>query len=86
MPNQSQLKSDKLRAGEDGLRQLQAKDRKIEEQIHKRIEVQHQLDELKLEHTHEVWLLKQEVKNLEEKNKAQRKSHQGNSLPSSLAS
>jgi hypothetical protein len=57
----------------------------IEEQIHKRIEVQRQLDELKLEHTCEVWLLKQEIKNLEEKNKAQRKTHQGNSLPSPLA-
>jgi hypothetical protein len=33
---------------EDGLRQLQAKDMQIEEQIHKRIAVQRQLDELKL--------------------------------------
>jgi hypothetical protein len=71
---------------EDGLHQLQAKDKQIEEHIHKRIAVQHKLDELKLEHTREVWLLMQEVKNLEEKNKAQRKAHQGNSLPSSLAS
>jgi hypothetical protein len=71
---------------EDGLRQLQAKDRQIEEHIHKRIEVQRQPDELKLERTREVWLLKQEVKNLEEKNKAQKKVHQGNSLPSTLAS
>jgi hypothetical protein len=62
MANQSRMKSDKLRALEDGLRQLQAKDRQIEEQIHKRVEVQHQLDEIKLEHTREVWLLKQEIK------------------------
>jgi hypothetical protein len=66
------------------LRQLQAKDRQIEGQIHKRIKVQRQIDELKLERTREIWLLQQEVKNLEEKNKAQRKAHQGNSLPSTL--
>jgi hypothetical protein len=48
MANQSRLKLDKLRAMEDGLRQLQAKDMQIEEQIHKRIAVQRQLDELKL--------------------------------------
>jgi hypothetical protein len=49
MANQSRLKSDKLRAVEDGsTRALKcnAKDRQIEEQIHKRIEVQCQLDEL----------------------------------------
>jgi hypothetical protein len=50
---------------EDGLRQLQAKDRQTKEQIHKRFEVQRQFDELKLERTCEVWLLKQEIKNLE---------------------
>jgi hypothetical protein len=38
-----------------------------------------------LERTHEVWLLKQEIKNLEEKNKAQRKAHRGNFLPCTLA-
>jgi hypothetical protein len=38
-----------------------------------------------MELTHEVWLLKQEIKNLKEKNKAQRKTHQGNSLLSTLA-
>jgi hypothetical protein len=47
--------------------------------------MQYQLDELKLERTREVWLLKQEIKTLEEKNKAQRKSHQGNSLLCTLA-
>jgi hypothetical protein len=54
MANQSRLNLDKLRAMEDELRQLQATDRQIEEQIHKRIEVQHQFDELKLERTREV--------------------------------
>jgi hypothetical protein len=62
MANQSGLMSDKLRVVEDGLCQLQAKGRQIEEQIHKRVEVQHQLDEIKLERTCEVWLLKQEIK------------------------
>jgi hypothetical protein len=38
----------------DGLHQLQAKDRQIEEQIRKRVEVQRQLDEIKLERTREV--------------------------------
>jgi hypothetical protein len=70
LANQSRLKSDKLRPIEDGLHQLQAKNRQIEEQIHKRIEVQHQLDEIKLKHTREVWLLKKEIQNLEEKNKS----------------
>jgi hypothetical protein len=54
MANQFRLKSDKLRAVEDGLCQLQAKDRQIEEQIHKRVEVRRQLDEIKLERTREV--------------------------------
>jgi hypothetical protein len=54
MANQSRLKSDKLRAMKDGLHQLQAKDRQIEEQIRKRVEVQRQLDEIKLERTREV--------------------------------
>jgi hypothetical protein len=70
MANQSRLKLDKLRAVENGLHKLQAEDRQIEEQIHKTVKVQCPLDEIKLEHTHEVWLLKQEIKNLEEKNKA----------------
>jgi hypothetical protein len=67
MANQFRLKSDKLEAVEDGLRQLQAKDRQIKKQIHKRIEVQRQLDAIKLERTREVWLLKKEIENLEEK-------------------
>jgi hypothetical protein len=70
MANQSRLKSDKLRAMEDGLHELQDKHRQIEEQIHKRFAVQRQLDELKLECTCEVWFIKKEIKNLEEKNKA----------------
>jgi hypothetical protein len=76
MANQSRLKSDKLRAVEDGLRQLQAKDRQIKEQIQ---------DEIKLDRACEVRLLKQEIKNLEKKNKAPRKTHQGNSLLCTLA-
>jgi hypothetical protein len=38
MANRSREKSDKLRAVEDGLHQLQAKDRQIEEQIMKNVE------------------------------------------------
>jgi hypothetical protein len=65
---------------------LQAKDRQIEEQIHKRIEVQCQLDAIKVERTQEVWLLKEEIENLEEKKRSQAKAHRCNFLPSTLPS
>jgi hypothetical protein len=70
MANQYRLKSDKPRAVEDRLHPLQAKDKQFEEQIHKRIEVQRQLDEIKLERTWEVWLPKKKIQTLEEKNKS----------------
>jgi hypothetical protein len=73
MANQSRLKFDKLRVVEDALRQLQAKDRQIEEYILKKVELQHQLDAIKLECTRETWLLKKEIQNREEKNKSKRK-------------
>jgi hypothetical protein len=47
-----------LRAVEDNLHQLQAKDRQIGEQIMKNVELRNQLDAIKLDHTREVWLLK----------------------------
>jgi hypothetical protein len=86
MVNQSWLNSDKLRAVEDGLHQLQAKDRKIDAQIHKNVELRNQLDTLKLECTREVWLLKKEIENLESKNKSQVKAHRGNFLSSTFPS
>jgi hypothetical protein len=47
--NRSREKSDKLRAVEGGLHQLQAKDRQIGEQIMKNVEPRNQLDAIKLE-------------------------------------
>jgi hypothetical protein len=67
LANRSRKKSNKLRVVEDCLHQLQAKDRQIEEQVHKRIEVQRQLDAIKLERTRKTWLLKKETENLEQK-------------------
>jgi hypothetical protein len=64
-----------LRAIEDGLQQLQAKDRQIEAYIHKNVEIRYELDTLKLECKREFWLLKKEVENLTSKNKSLAKTH-----------
>jgi hypothetical protein len=53
-----------LRAFEDDLCQLQAKDAEIRVQKYKNIELQCQLDTIKLERTSEVWILKKEIENL----------------------
>jgi hypothetical protein len=47
----SQEKSKKLKAVESGLRELQAKDRHIEEEIRKNIDLRKELDKLKQERT-----------------------------------
>jgi uncharacterized membrane protein SpoIIM required for sporulation len=54
MANRSREKSYKLKAIEDGLCQLQAKDHQIEDQIMKKVELQNQVDAIKLECAREV--------------------------------
>lgn len=78
MANRSRQKSDKLRAVEDGARQLEAKKHQIHEKIYQNVDLCNELNTLKQEHTREVWLLKNKIKILIEENKAWKKAHQGN--------
>jgi hypothetical protein len=64
----SQEKSKKLKAVESGLQQLQAKDRRIQEELQKNIYLHKELDKLKQERTREIWLLKNDIHNLEKSN------------------
>jgi hypothetical protein len=86
----SQEKSKKLKAVESCLQELQAKDRRIEEELQKNINLRKELDNLKQERTQETWLLKNDIRNLEKSNselqeqlKEQKKAHQGKSFPRS---
>jgi hypothetical protein len=79
--NQSSEKSDKQRLVEDGLHQLQDKDRQIGEKTYRIVSLQRKLDTIKLERTREIWLLNKEIENLMEKNKSLAKAHQGNCCP-----
>jgi hypothetical protein len=90
MARRSQEKSEKLKAVESGLRELEAKDRCIEEELRKNIDLRKELDKLKQERTRETWLLKNDIRNLEKSNselqeqlKEQKKVHQGKSFPRS---
>jgi hypothetical protein len=85
-----QEKSEKLKAVESGLRELQAKDGRISEEHRKNTYLQRELDKLKQERTRETWLLKNDLRNLEKSNsehqeqlKEQKKAHQGKSFPCS---
>jgi hypothetical protein len=84
LANRSRLELDKLKAIEDGAHQLQAKDRQIGAQIQKNVELRNELNTLKQERTREVWLLKKEIQNLPDKNKALAKNHQGHKLSTAL--
>jgi septal ring factor EnvC (AmiA/AmiB activator) len=88
LAKRSQEKSEKLKAVESGLRELQAKDQRISEEHRKNIYLQRDLDKLKQERTRETWLLKNDLRNLEKSNselqeqlKEQKKAHQGKSFP-----
>jgi hypothetical protein len=85
LANLSRQKSDKLRAVEDGLCQLQAKDLQIDEKTYQIVGLPRKLDAIKLERTQEVWLLKKEIENLSEKNKSLAKTHRGNCYPNCFA-
>jgi hypothetical protein len=87
----SQQKSKKLKAVVSGLQELNAKDKRISEELTENIYLQRELDNLKLERTRETWLLQNDLQNLEKANseleeqlKEQKKVHQGKPfLPSS---
>jgi hypothetical protein len=64
----SQEKSEKLKAVESGRLELQAKDRRIEEELRKNIYLRKELNKLKQERTRETWLLKNDIRNLEKSN------------------
>jgi predicted nucleic acid-binding Zn-ribbon protein len=64
----SQKKLGKLRAVVSDARELAALDKRISEEITKNCYLQRELDILKEERTRETWLLKNDLKNLEEAN------------------
>lgn len=65
LAERSKEKSEKLKFVEISKSLLQEKDRRLEKEIDKSIELHKELDKLKLERTRETWLLKQEIANLE---------------------
>jgi hypothetical protein len=78
------MKSNRLRAVEDNTRQLEEKDRQIGEQNMKNTELTADLNNLKQEHIRKVEVLKKNIENLSNKNKAMAKTHQGNHLGTTL--
>jgi hypothetical protein len=64
----SQQKSKKLKAVVSGLQELNAKDKRISEELTKNIYLQRELNNLKLERTQETWLLKNNLHNLKKTN------------------
>jgi hypothetical protein len=82
----SQKKTEKLKAVMSGHQELAAKDKRISEELTKNIYLRRELDKLKQERTRETWLLKYDLRNLEEQLKEQKKAHQGKHLlPSSTS-
>ncbi|RLN12187.1 hypothetical protein C2845_PM09G10310 [Panicum miliaceum] len=80
--DRSQEKSEKLKFIEDGHRKLAEKDKRINDEIRKRIDLCNELKQLKKERTRETWLMKNDIQNLEkekaelvEKNKKIAKAH-----------
>jgi hypothetical protein len=61
----SQKKSKKLKAVVNGHQELAAKEKRISEELTKNIYLQRELDKLKQERTREMWLLKDDLSNLE---------------------
>jgi hypothetical protein len=82
----SQKKSEKLKAVVSGHQELAAKEKRISEEKTKNCYLQRELDMLKQERTRETWLLNNDLRNLEEQLKEQKKAHQGKPLfPSSTS-
>jgi hypothetical protein len=82
----SQKKTEKLKAVVSGHQELAAKEKRLSEERTKNNYLQRELDQLKQERTRETWLLKNDLRNLEEQLKEQNKVHQGKPLlPSSTS-
>jgi hypothetical protein len=60
-------------------------EQEVEAQVAENAKVRYELDTLKLEHTHKVWMLTKEIENLKDKNRLQAKSHRGKSLSTALS-
>jgi DNA polymerase III delta prime subunit len=85
----SQKKTEKLKAVVSGHQELAAKDKCVSKELTKNIYLRRELDKLKQERTREMWLLKNNLHNLEKANselqeqlKEQKKAHQGKPLSS----
>jgi small-conductance mechanosensitive channel len=76
----SQKKTEKLKAVMSGHQELAAKEKRISEELTKNYYLQRELDKLKQERTRETWLLKNDLRNLEEQLKEQKKAHPGKPL------
>jgi hypothetical protein len=76
----SEKNIEKLKAVVSGHQELAAKDKRISEELTKNIYLRRELDKLKQERTQETWLLKNDLRNLEEQLKEQKKAHQGKPL------
>jgi hypothetical protein len=66
MITHSQKKSEKLKAFVSGHQELAAREKRISEEQTKNCYLQRELDMLKQERTRETWLLKNDLRNLEE--------------------
>jgi 2-phospho-L-lactate guanylyltransferase (CobY/MobA/RfbA family) len=80
----SQKKTKKLKVVVSSHQELAAKDKRISEELTKNTYLRGELDKLKQERTQEIWLLKNDLCNLEKANsklqeqlKGQKKAHQG---------
>jgi hypothetical protein len=73
----SQKKSEKLKAVVSGHQELAAMEKRISDEKTKNFYLQRELDMLKQEQTRETWLLKNDLCNLKEQLKEQKKAHQG---------
>jgi hypothetical protein len=62
----SQKKSEKLKAVVSGHQELAAMEKRISDEKTKNCYLQRELDMLKQEQTREIWLLKNDLRNLEE--------------------
>jgi hypothetical protein len=77
----SQKKSEKLKAVVSGHQELAAREKRISEEQTKNSYLRRELDMLKQERTRETWLLKNDLRNLEEQLKEEKKAHQGRPFP-----
>jgi hypothetical protein len=78
----SQKKSKKLKIVVSGHQELAAMEKRISDEKTKNCYLQRELDMLKQERTRETWLLKNDLRNLGEQLKEQKKAHQGRPLSS----